>query len=823
MPLPTGVLVAERFAIDAVAGSGAMGTVYRALDRTSGQMVALKILHEEAGESRRRERFTREAELLAQLAHPNIVSYVAHGETADGLRYLAMEWLSGEDLARRLAAGRLSVRDSVACITAVAAALAVTHGCGVVHRDLKPGNLLLRAGEVSRTTLLDFGIAERRLPETSARPAAAAVGTPLYMAPEQARGEAEIGPSADIFSLGCVLYECLTGRPPFTAAHPVAVLARILCEEPLPARSLCPRIPAALDELLARMLAKAPDQRPQDGSALLKELAALGELAAEEGVAGAEAPVGRWPSGIEQQLVCVMVAAPPAAERGPPIDPERRRMLDALVRTFAGQPEWLLDGSLVITMAGRRLHSAIDLAYQAAQCALAVSHKGGLAQLTLATCRAVGGTHVPLGGVIDQAVALLLRQPRGAGAGSQILLDRLSAVLLSRHFVVNSTHGSSVLGPERKDGAEPPPLRRASLLGRESELAALEAFWNSAIEESAPALVAVIGPSGIGKTRLWQELVLRLQASGEPLTVLAGYGEPAHASTPYGLLEQALRGVAAGQAERGLIPQQERQGGQADHEQIQRRILQTLRAAASKAPVLLVLDAVQWADPLTVATVGRALKQLAGSPLCVVALGTGSGLHSARLWPEHAQHEIVLKGLSRRACERLIQQTLAPPPAAAVTARLVELSGGNPLFLEVLIQLLGSGDEAREAEAVTAMLQARFSALPAAARRTLLAASLLGTAFSRSELAAILGEDADGELDAALRTLEEAELIDRRSLAQPEYGFRHALIRAAAAGLLSEHDRSQGEQRIAWLRRGAGTTPEPTNPSSTPLSSAHRN
>lgn len=822
MPLLTGFLVADRFMIEGVAGSGGMGTVYRALDRASGQHVALKILHQPAAESRSLERFAREAELLAQLAHPNIVSYVAHGETAEGLRYLAMEWLTGEDLAKRLAAGRLTVRDSVACLAAVAAALAVTHSRGVVHRDLKPGNLLLRQGQVARTTLLDFGVAKSGLPEPSSRSAEAAIGTPLYMAPEQARGEQEVGPSADIFSLGCVLYECLTGRPPFKAAHPVAVLARILCEEPLPARTLRPAIPPALDALLTRMLAKAPDKRPQDGSALLKELEALGELGEDDGATGSYTPTGRWPSGLEQQLVCVMVAAPQELARGAPVDPEQRRMLDALVRTFAGQPEWLLDGSLVITMAGMKLHSAIDLAYQAAQCALAVSRQGGIRQLTLATCRAVGGAHVPLGGVIDQAVALLSNNPRGADAGGEILLDRLSAVLLSRHFEVNAAHGIALLGQERNDGEDRPAGRKASLLGRESELAALEAFWSSAIEESEPALVVVTGPSGIGKTRLWQELVARLQASGEPLTVLAGRGEPTHASTPYGLLEQALRGIAGGQAEVSLAMQQAQHGGQVDHEQIQRRVLQALKVAASKAPVLLVLDAVQWADALSVATVGRALKQLGGSPLCVLSLDPGRGLAAARLWPEHTGHEIVLKGLSKRACERLIQQTLGRQLAPAVMARLVELSGGNPLFLEVLMQMLASGNEERESEIVTAMLQARFSGLPAAARRTLLAASLLGLGFNRSELAAILAEEEeDSELDSALRTLEEAELIDRRSLAQPEYGFRHALIREAAAGLLSEHDRSLGEKLIAQLRRGAATTPEPTSPSSTSLSSAH--
>lgn len=823
MQLLAGSLIADRFAIEGVAGSGGMGTVYRALDRASGQQVALKILHRQGAESRSPERFLREAELLAQLSHPNIVSYVAHGETADGLRYLAMEWLTGEALAQRLTTGRLTVRESLTCVTAVAAALAAIHSRGIIHRDIKPSNLLLRHGELARTTLLDFGIAQRGLPEQQSQPAEAAIGTPLYMAPEQARGEQDVGPGADIFSLGCVLYECLTGRPPFQAAHPVAVLARILCEEALPVRALRPELPAALEALLARMLAKAPGQRPPDGGALRTELAALGELGSAQEPTGPYVLAGRWPSGTEQQLVCVMVAGSSEHERGAGVDPERRRALDALVRSFAGQPEWLLDGSLVITMAGLKLHSAIDLAYQAAQCARALTREGGLRKLTLATCRAVGGAHVPLGGVIDQAVALLAKPPPGPDAGGQILLDRLSAVLLARHFVVHSAPGLATLGPELK-GAGQPGGGKGPLVGRESELAALTAFWNSTVEESEPALVVLTGPSGAGKTRLCQELVGRLQASGEALTVLTGCGEPARASLPYGLLEQALRGLAEDPAALLLAIGQAQQGRPTEHEPLQRQLVQALRQAAGQGPVLLVLEAVQWADPLSIATLGRALKQLAGSPLLVLVTGPAR-LSAASLWPEHPAHQIVLKGLSKRACERLIRQQPGVQLAPDAVTRLVELSGGNPLFLEVLMQLLASGAQERESETVTAMLQARFSGLPAAARRTLLAASLFGPSFCRSELALILGEDEEGELDSALRTLEEAELIDRRGhgqLGEPaEYGFRHPLISTAASELLSEHDRRVGERFVAELRGGA-PTPAAPSPSSTAPSSAHR-
>ena len=632
------------------------------------------------------------------------------------------------------------------------------------------------------------------------------------MAPEQARGGPDIGPSADIFSLGCVLYECLTGQPPFKAAHPLAVLARILFAEALPASALRPGIPPELAALLDKMLAKEPGRRPPDGGALLKELQALGELTPDEQSAGLPLLAGRWPSGTEQQLVCVMVATAAKEQPSAAADSERRPKLDALVGQFAGRSEWLIDGSLVITMEGLKLHSAINLAYQAAQCALSVIGHGGIDQLTLATCRAVGGSHVPLGGVIDEAVDLLAKNRHRPSAAGTIFLDRLSAVLLSRHFVVNTETEIAVLGPKRREGDDRLTGAKGILLGRDSELGALEAFWNTAVEESKPALAVVTGPSGSGKTRLWQEFAARLQAIGEPVSVLVGSGDPIEASTPYGLVQQALRELGAPAAEQSHLLQPLRQGKQTDHEALQQRFLHQLRAAASKAPVLLVIDGVQWADALSLTTIGRALKQLSESPLFVLVLGP-SRLLAASLWPEQARNEILLKGLSKRACERLIQHKLGRPLPPAVMTRLVELSGGNPLFLEVLMQLAVTEKPGQEAEAVSAMLQARFGALPTAVRRVLLAASLFGLTFCRGELQRLLGQEDEPELDSALRTLEETELIDRSSLTQSgeeaRYRFRHALIRDAASGLLGEHDRSVGERFVAELRRAAQATPAP--------------
>jgi serine/threonine protein kinase len=255
--------IAERFVLKELAGAGGMGTVYRALDTRTDRTVALKLL-QTGDDPQAVERFAREAQLLCEVRHPGIVEYLAHGVTGDGRPYLAMEWLDGETLARRLARGALSLIDSLTLVRRIASALAIAHQSSIVHRDLKPSNLFLRDSEVERVAILDFGVARRRAFSHALTGTGVVVGTPMYMAPEQARGERDITAAADVFSLGCVLFECLTGERPFVAEQAMAVLAMILFTEPPRLRFVRPELPRAVDALVARMLAKDPRARLPD-------------------------------------------------------------------------------------------------------------------------------------------------------------------------------------------------------------------------------------------------------------------------------------------------------------------------------------------------------------------------------------------------------------------------------------------------------------------------------------------------------------------------------------------------------------------------------
>ncbi len=208
-------IVNGRFEIKRRAGSGGMGTVFRAMDRQTGMPVAFKVIN--AGHSPElAERFQREAALLAELHHPGIVRFVASGATPDGQAYLVMDWLEGEGLADRLARGTLSVAETIELGRRVTSALSVAHARGIIHRDLKPGNLFLPGGNLARIVVLDFGIARAVESGQSLTSTGATLGSPGYLSPEQARGDKNLDTRADVFSLGCVLFRCLTGRAPFT-------------------------------------------------------------------------------------------------------------------------------------------------------------------------------------------------------------------------------------------------------------------------------------------------------------------------------------------------------------------------------------------------------------------------------------------------------------------------------------------------------------------------------------------------------------------------------------------------------------------------------
>src|SRR5262249_47503089 len=224
--------------------------------------------------------------------------------------FLVMEWISGETLGQRLSRTGLTMGESVRMVTLLAETLAVAHAKGVIHRDIKPGNVILRDKDIERPVLIDFGIARMGLAPSISN-TGVMLGTLGYMAPEQARGTKQLDARADVFALGAVLFKCLTGLPAFAGDDEIAILAKMLFEAPPRVRDLRKEVPPALDELLARMLSRDPRDRPADGGVVVAaELAALGQLDGTGVLAAREASAhGDVITRGEQRLVSVVAVA----------------------------------------------------------------------------------------------------------------------------------------------------------------------------------------------------------------------------------------------------------------------------------------------------------------------------------------------------------------------------------------------------------------------------------------------------------------------------------------------------------------------------------
>jgi serine/threonine-protein kinase len=244
-----------------VIGRGGMGVVLKAFDPSLNRLVAIKVLAPQwATSGAARQRFAREAEATAAVRHDHVVAIHAVAEVK-GLPYLVMEYVPGISLQELLdRTGPLEVRQIVRIGMQTAAGLAAAHARGLIHRDVKPSNILLEAG-LQRVKLSDFGLA-RAVDDASLTQSGVIAGTPQYMAPEQARGAA-LDHRADLFSLGSVLYALGAGRPPFRAPSTLAVLRRVCEDEPRPLRDVNPEVPAWLEEVVTRLHAKRPDDRFQ--------------------------------------------------------------------------------------------------------------------------------------------------------------------------------------------------------------------------------------------------------------------------------------------------------------------------------------------------------------------------------------------------------------------------------------------------------------------------------------------------------------------------------------------------------------------------------
>ncbi|AHG92423.1 protein kinase (plasmid) [Gemmatirosa kalamazoonensis] len=310
------------YTIERELGGGGMSQVFVAEDTTLGRRVVVKVLPAALAAGVSIARFNREIALAARVQHPHVVPVLTAGQTGDGLPYYTMPYVEGESLRARLARGELPVADAVSVLRDVAKALDYAHGQGVTHRDIKPDNILLSRGSA---VLTDFGVA-KALSESAAgeglTSVGVALGTPAYMAPEQAVADPHTDTRADIYALGVVAYEMLAGQPPFAGRNAQALLAAHATEAPVPLATLRPACPPVLAALVMRCLEKRPGDRPQTAGEILHALGTVPTADVAPTPAARPTPprlAGRLPLALAALAALALVAGALARRAGAPV------------------------------------------------------------------------------------------------------------------------------------------------------------------------------------------------------------------------------------------------------------------------------------------------------------------------------------------------------------------------------------------------------------------------------------------------------------------------------------------------------------------------
>jgi tetratricopeptide (TPR) repeat protein len=606
------------------------------------------------------------------------------------------------------------------------------------------------------------------------------------------------------------------------------VLAKVLREEAPRLRDLRPDLPPALDALVARMLSKDRAARPADGSAVLREFYTLGSIAGGAPVVGVRSAPRL--SGGEQRLVSVMLA----------FVPDELELVEAIVQRHGGEHARLANGAILVTLSGQG--STSEQVLTAAGCALDLREAFPAARIVLAMGRAQTTRGGPPGRVIDQAASLLTQF-----TSTGIRVDEVTAGLLEARFEIRKGDGWYTLAG-RRPGLETPRTllgKSTPCVGREKELALLEATWRECVEDSVSRAVVVTGPAGQGKSRLRHELVDRVMRGWPHARVLMARADPVGAGSSFLLARQLVR-AAAGLREGAPLAEQDpalrtyvarrceepdagriadflgelvgvatsdrpslplraaRNDPQVMAEWLRRSFREWLAAECAAGPLLVVLEDLHWGDLPSVTYLDGALRELAAKSFMVLALARPEVEATfPGLWRAAEVTQLPLARLTARAAERLVRAVLEEGAPPEVVARIVERAHGNAFFLEELIRHAAGGGARSLPETVVALVQSRFERLPDEARRVVRAASVFGEVFWQGAVGALLAETSH-DLDRWLEHLVADDIViparESRFSGHLEYAFRHGLLREVAYAMLTQADAVTGHRLAGeWL------------------------
>jgi eukaryotic-like serine/threonine-protein kinase len=424
---------ADRFVFGERVGMGATGEVLRAFDKHRGSEVAVKRLHDHlVADPFSRERFRCETALSARINSEHVVRCFDGGVDDDDRPYLVLEWLDGQDLAAQLKSSRVSVAEAIEITRQTALGLQAMHDAGIVHRDVKPRNLFVARGIADKpfvVKLLDLGVASDAGAD---RGESVSLGTPFYMSPEQAQASGSIGPATDLFSLGALFFELLTGRRPFMGPTTFSLLSKIALQETPRLSAVWPEAPPALERFLLRALAREPTHRFVSAREMADE---LGRLAMPD-VEGPLAPELAGPLSYEpnsDHLVAAIFGRLPLSSNVG----RARDLFRHIVRTYQGWIVTLLGRGVVAVFEGE----CADAALRAADAVLELTENIGGARWSLAT----GGMLPSEAGLSESLIDRgnrALERARTSPDEACVRVDDETARLLEEHYVIEGAAGS---------------------------------------------------------------------------------------------------------------------------------------------------------------------------------------------------------------------------------------------------------------------------------------------------------------------------------------------------------------------------------------------